>query len=430
MAESDYINFYKSTFNYSNPNPVGKIGTGFYRTWEIGVSVPVPNPHFNYQKKLRYAINTNTLGAGYIGIGAGSTEAATKIANIIKAGWSRLSKADGSLSEIVEILQASVNVAEVVIDWKVAPTNSFVPGDIFEYYSPVNADQWASESSLLVPATMLKEYPADLGDIDGKLYAQQLQIVSTNYNSTVRLFQAALPTDIHRYLNSSYNYRIGARYKMGWGSDTTSRGEVSIKVTTNTVPKKLILNYFPTQYADKFWLHNSDKFTDFLAEATIRASAQYMQIAVTNADATASVGTYKFSFEDIYWEHSAGVESLMGCLLLPNAPLRDSLSIDVLEGEFEDLIVSNNNRYPYFPRGNPNITRKHKISGTFDSVTNSQYQKLKIMERFQNDGFLINIHPHLSEVGQHLTGTLRIGAKRKNIFDMSRVSFDFEFVEA
>lgn len=450
-SEAAWLAWYQATFDYAHPNPVGKgAGTPYYRYWEIGVAVPINNAHFCYPKKIRETILSSVaIGANTFTIRKDTTANATILKNYLtNLGIGQLFKADQSDNESFEIASITQSTTDLIFVIYGTFTKAFSANDVFICYSSTMIDNWDVKNSLIVPTSLVKGFPVNYNDIDGKIRAQQLSIILSDITSDKKYFETSLTTDIYRFIKSNYTYRIGARYYIGWRSSNDDAGKVTlstyngatfdISLDSNVYTSEEMINlsyWFDNSAIDtselkhKYYVFNK-VISNTIDSTNIRDGARKLKLGIKLTGSSILVNNHVIiGLEDIYWEHSGGVESSLGCVLLPNAPNRDSIKIGYIE---EDLIIdrgSNNDGFLSFPRGNPNTNRKYTLTCTFTDVPLGIFNKLKIMEMFQNDGYLINIHPHFNELPQVLTGYLKITNVRKNGTMFGLTTFDLYFEE-
>jgi hypothetical protein len=450
--ESNFIDWYLATFSYSTPMPVGSgAGTPYFRFWEIAVNVPVPNAHFSYPKKIRESISSNiSIGGSTFTITKDSTADATILKNYLAGlGFGQIFKADESDSEKFEIASVTSTDAVVTITIQGTFTKTFSSADIFICVSSVMVESWDIKSNLITPTSLVKGFPIDLNNIDGKIRAQQLSIPAQSLDTSKIYMECNLNDDIYRYLKSSYSYRIGARYYIAFRSSNSDGGVYTssdystmqpiISLDSDVYTSEQMINlayWFNVSSIDtsnskhKYYNFNA-KISNTLVDSTnLRDGARLLKLGLKATSANPSLTNHLIiGLEDIYWEHSGGVESTLGCILLPNAPDRNSINIGCVEEELNIDRAANNDGFLSFTRGNPNANRKYTLACNFNDVPLAIYNKLKIIETFQNDGFLINLHTHLNEFPQVLTGYMTIKNIKKSNPLFGLVSFEFYFEE-
>lgn len=454
MAEQDFINWYLATFDYTHPNPVGRgAGTPYYRYWEIAVAVPVPNARLNRPKKVRKAIasfTANSGGEGIITITEGSAVLATILKNELAGlGFGRLHKADETDNETFEIKSVTSSTITVTIKTQAPFTKTFVAGAICTITSTTMANEWTVTDSLVTPTSLIKGFPINYNDIDGSINGQQLSIVLSDIDESNKYIETTLSPDIYRFIKSGYKYRIGARYYIGWRSNNSDGSTLSqaaynnaifdISLNSNVYTSEEMINlsyWFDNSAIDssslkhKYYVFNSVISNTIVDSTSLRDGLRKLRIGIKGTGTIPFINNHIIiGFENIYWEHSGGVESSLGCVLLPNAPTRESVNIGWIEEEFNIDRMANNDGVLSFTKGNPNVNRKYRISCTFIDVPMSALNKLKIIEMFQNDGYLINLHTHFNELPQVLTGYLKISNIKKTGVLFALTTFDFVFEE-
>mgnify|MGYP001561035538 CR=1 FL=1 len=448
---SAYIAWYTTTFNYSTPQPADIDDPTFHRLWQLGVNVPIPNFHFTYPKKIVKTVfkNITASSSTNFAIQFDSALERDKFKNLIVENlFVLITNNSTKVGEIQQLAGTYANDATnygLDIDIKTADdfVNSYTGGSTtVEFYTPQIAESWDVDHNLLVPKGLYKGYPVDFEDIDGKLFAQRLNISAGNYNATEKIFETSIPNlqefvpTIAPNLNDIY-YRVGLRYYLKFSSNPTlvtesKVGAVTVKLPGCATTRKMLLNY-ATGLADRYYLFNSSAFTDWKTYDEIKASASYKKLQISMVNTPLIIGdSVDLHLDDIYLEHSGGAEfaadSPLGCLLMTYAPNREGLTMgaDFVE-EYNTL--ANGDKYPNHPFGNPNRSKKHRISCVFEDAPLDIYQKLKILEMWQHNGYNLNLHTHLPEMPEVLTGRMKLGDATKGIFDFKRVSFEFSFME-
>jgi hypothetical protein len=436
-----FLAWYVNTFTYSQPRPASEPDTRFWRLWQMGVNVPIANPHFTYEKKIIHPIQgINLVGTSVIHTLFDTATEMEQFLNLVKTRMYGLVSNDiTKIGEIVRINSALVmseedNAIDILLDDSLI--NSYASGSsTLEFFTPQIAEKWDVDSEYLVPMGLVKGFPSDLLDIDGKLQAQQLFLASSSFNATEKKFSSEIP-NLQEYACSSNGlyYRIGLRYHISYNTLPASAapsdaGTIMVKLPGCSAENKILLNYLSGAIYNKYFLYNSyPAFSDWMSFSDITDTAAYRKVEISFTGLASPVSDINFGVDDIYLEHSAGFESSLGCLLMTYAPNRDSLSIGADSNE-ETIQVSNSDKYPFFPLGNPNKSKKYSISCTFEDSNMDTYQKLRILETWQNNGFNLNLHTHLPELPEVLIGRMKLGAVKKGVFDFTRVSFDFEFTE-
>lgn len=466
-TEASLVTRYKIYCDYSNPHPVGKaITNGRFRYWEIAVGVPIPNNHFSYYTKIRKILYAScTAVATSIQIQCTASAEAYKvrecldltIGNANSGGYAKLTAVDDSSSAILEISRVTaptVSGTVVTLHLAVVTGAAFADTAIFQFYTPKLAEGWDFENNyvsggqaVLNPYGLNKILPAELDNMNGKVNAQMISIrkpLSDDAFGYV-VFSATLQDDIHRWINKNYVYRMGMRYTLNWREAASVNDEVVIyfhnMLLATPTNRDIRYHYNDSEYlADKYFLVNSapiDGANHLASLSNIRGNASYRKLGLIVTPATSTTGTldHYIGIEDFWFEHSGGAEiysadTSLGCLLLPVPPNRDSVEVGYDTDEIDVIRTENNSRFAFNSHGNPNQTRKYFVKGSFQDIPMSQYQKLKILEGFQNDGFLLNLHPHFIELPEVLTGYMKISNQKKTGFDFTRMSFDFEFQEA
>jgi len=439
-----YVAWYVSTFDYAHATPARIEDSRYWRSWQLGVNVPIPNPHFTWEKKVTMiGTNTQNSGASHIILNLGSTELRDRFKNLLTVqGYGVISNNATKIGEIVRIntwSNENSTTARIVFDRALEHTYT-APNYTIEFFSDRIASGWDVNDSLLVPRGLAKSYPVDLEDVDGKLQGQQLYIGSGNFTGTQKEFTTNIP-NIQEYAkqgNGLY-YRVGARYHIKYyplpaSIGSADAGYISVKILGCDTPEKIILNYITGAEDNKYFIfHSYPAFSDWKTYNTLLDSTTYNRLYIAFVGGTAPLSNLEINFgiDDIYLEHSAGFETTqdkLGTLLMTYAPNRESLSMNA--DSLEEVVqVSNADKYPFFPLGNPNKSKKYSIGCTFEDSNMDTYRKLQILQTWQDNGFNLNLHTHMPELPEVLTGRMKLGNLRKNVWAFTRVSFDFEFTE-
>lgn len=468
MAESDFVTWYSNNVaikGSANGTCLANYTSPYFKYWELGVGLPIKNSRFAVKKRIRKLLSANVIvGATSFKFTEGSNLLALIARNEIAETFSsrascllRISKADWSYSEIIELHSStptSVSGSEVTVNLMTGTTfaNAFSTNDIMEFVSPLIADGWNAFHHCLQPMGLLKAFPLDFNNLIGDMIAQRVVVTGAGLNtycyggSTYQYFETSYPTDIDRWTSYDkvavpYYYRFGAAWRLSvltnitnisWA--TTSIGMVSTLVSPNGEWINLLPSTMPTGFQqDKLYVSNSAGFASNTLKnpPTLRATAQQVGFDWhTGVNTHTSNEEVRFDIHDIWYEHSAGLESVLGCVVLQVPPQRESIAINKVEGETETFRLANNGLYAYHPKGNPNEFGKYQISCTFESVPIGMLRKLQKLESFQNDGFMINLHPKYPDLPQCLQGRLKVSNIRKAVYAFDRVTFDFEFEEA
>ena len=455
-TNSYYKNWYLNTFNYTLPRPADENASGRYRLWQIAVNIPIPNFHFTYpQKVIRQLIADSSAGADGVYVGFTDTTARDTFVNLINVkGYGLVTNTSTKIGEIVQLSGsysfpgALSGQNGVKVDFYEALNNSYTGGQgSFEFFTDKIAEKWKSTHPKLYPKGLKKKIPIEMYDMDGKFFAQQLAIDSSNFNALPKSFSCELP-NLHQFANNydlqtgviPIYYRLGLRYYIKYSGNPADASDATVgtiyaRLNGTDNPNKIKLNYVGGT-TNKYFVHNSyPAFNDWKSFTNIRDSSTYKELEIRFTGVNSPIRSLEFGLDDVYLEHSGGVEdstdlggSCLGCLLLTNAPNRDSISMSEIKYE-EEMVLSNGDKYSYFPMGSPNSNRKYRIACTFENSTMDTWRKLKIIETWQDAGYNINLHTHMPELPEVLTGRMKIGESRKDIFDFRRVSFSFEFEE-
>jgi len=442
---SSYTAWYISTFGYESPQKADQADINGTRYWQIGVSVPIPNPHFRYPKKASYNIITDsTTGQVSVRIQFASASLRSLFENLMQENlYGLVSNNSTRQGEIVQLSGDFTEQSSYSIDIKFRNglENAYTGNNsLLNIFFAKMAEKWECDSEELVPVNLRKVFPVEIENMIGSPFAQRLHMDSTSFISgKTQKFFTVIPNlqnyvpiteDKFKQTKQNYRYRIGARYCIKYNpqpaGDSTSYGLIRIVLPGCTSQNKVLLNYIEGTN-ELFYLFNSSSFNDWDTYPNIVDSTEKKKVVIQFTGDSTGRDLY-FSIEDIYLEHSAGVETTLGCLLLTRVPNRDSIQMDNETFE-ENIQLSNADRFPYFPFGNPNRSGKLRLSCTFENSNMDTYYKLKILESFQSDGFNINLHTHLKEHPEVLIGRMKIGPYSKGIFDLNKVSFAFEFME-
>jgi len=439
-VNAQYSAWYVNTFNYNIPQPADSPDRRFFRLWQMAVAVPIPNFHFTYPKKQNQAIIADaTSGDAFILVGFTNANDRIQFKNLLASkNYALVSNTITKTSEGVRLsgdtedINDSTNYnlrlyIEDVLQYSYTANNA-----IIEFYTSKLAEKWSLDNKGLLPLGIRKGLPIELTDIDGKLFAQQLRLTAAEFNLTEKKFYTEIPNlQEYAYANSGYTYRIGCRYYLAYTTAVPDSmalgGEIYVKLPGTNSPNKILLNYLNGTF-NKYYLFNSIAFNDWKSYDLIKIIEANRRLEVSFVGFNTPTYDLDFGLDDIYLEHSAGFENILGALLLTMAPDRDSLDIGSDQTE-ESIKLANADRFPYFPYGNPNRTKKYSIGCTFTNSNMDTYEKLKILEMWQNDGFNLNLHTHMSELPEVLTGRMTLGHAKKGVFDFKKISFDFYFEE-
>jgi len=438
-----YVAWYVNTYGYTAPRAANLVDPKFHRLWQMAVSVPIPNFHFTYPKKQILTTSANCGAASAdpkaIKFTFGTVTDRSNFINTLQKGvYGLVANSITKAGEVVRLTgNSTASGYDVTITVMENMTANYTSGNAtFEFYTPKLADNWAISHSALHPMGLRKSYPTELVNFDGKPFAQQLKLNDGSFDDTQKLFSTTVP-NLQEYASSGNGlyYRIGCRYYIAYlgnipaSIDEATAGTIALYVMGCNTSKKMLLNYLNGDFGRYFLFNSYPGFTDWKSFEAIRDTMTNRNIIVEfiNESGGERMGV-DFGLDDIYLEHSAGFETDLGALLLTMAPDRDSLQITSQVVE-EYITLANGDKFAYQPFGNPNRSRKYAIGCTFNNSNMDTYRKLKILESWQNDGYNLNLHTHMPELPEVLTGRMTLGTQSKGNWDFERVSFEFYFEE-